>query len=238
MMTRFDPSDSSGLGCLSGSSWQPVPPAALSPVQKDWLTRGGGLTQRLCTLGRVQVQVVDERVGQGWSDELACLGLSARTPVWVREVVLYVDQVALVAAHSITPLRASRGTWQAIRSLGTRPLAELLYADPSVERSVLVNRRLTARHPLHRYAARWTDARVTSLVARRSVFERHRTPLLVTECMLPALWQRLVAPHQTPTAHLHGAHHVGPVRLGTRLSQAPAKAQGAGEIADGPRRPR
>jgi len=136
------------------------------------------------------------------------------------------------------PLRASRGTWQAIRSLGTRPLAELLYADPSVERSVLVNRRLTARHPLHRYAARWTDARVTSLVARRSVFERHRTPLLVTECMLPALWQRLVAPHQTPTAHLHGAHHVGPVRLGTRLSQAPAKAQGAGEIADGPRRPR
>jgi chorismate--pyruvate lyase len=32
-----------------------------------------------------------------------------------------------------------------------------------------------------------------ALVARRSVFERHGAPLMVTECMLPALWARLAS---------------------------------------------
>lgn len=187
MKTPFD------LVAATGSGWQPVPRASLEAAQKDWLTRGGSLTRHLGALGQVQVQVVDERVGQGWPDEIASLGLSRRTPVWVREIVLRVDGIALVAAHSIVPLPASRSVWQAMRALGTRPLAELLYADAGVARSLLVSRRLNARHPLHRFAAQWTAAPAASLLARRSVFVRRHAPLLVTECMLPALWDKLAA---------------------------------------------
>jgi chorismate--pyruvate lyase len=86
-----------------------------------------------------------------------------------------------------------------------------------VARSALVSRRVTARHPLYRLAAREVGGLPPSgmprnemprnelpptelppnempphaLVARRSVFERHREPLMVTECFLPALWAHL-----------------------------------------------
>ncbi|CAN7246542.1 chorismate--pyruvate lyase family protein [Paraburkholderia terricola] len=185
MSIRFDAAD---------AHWRVAPLAGLSADQKDWLTRGGSLTAHLRALGAVAVCVTREGVALPWADEHAALGLAPRAPVWVREVVLSVDGVPFVAAHSVAPLAASVGVWQATRRLRTRPLAELLYSDSSVARSSLVSRRLTARHPLYRLAVREVAGRPPhALVARRSVFERQGAPLMVTECMLPALWAHLAA---------------------------------------------
>lgn len=172
--------------------------AAHKPVttfdQKDWLTRGGSLTAHLRSLGNVRVRVTREAVDRAWADECAALRVAPRTRVWVREVVLEVDGVPFVAAHSIAPLPASRSVWQAMRRLSTRPLAELLYADSTVARSVLVSTRLAPRHPLAVLARREVAGRAPPmLLARRSVFVRHGAPLMVTECMLPALWACLDA---------------------------------------------
>ncbi|MFM0670049.1 chorismate--pyruvate lyase family protein [Paraburkholderia sediminicola] len=186
MSIRFDAAD---------AHWRVAPLSGLSAAQKDWLTRGGSLTAHLRALGAVAVRVTREGVALPWADESAALGLAPRAPVWVREVALSVDGVPFVAAHSIAPLAASAGVWQAMRRLRTRPLAELLYSDSSVARSSLVSRRLTARHPLYHLAAREVDGPPPhALVARRSVFERHGAPLMVTECMLPALWTHLATP--------------------------------------------
>lgn len=174
--------------------WRVAPLPGFSRDQKDWLTRGGSLTAHLRTLGAVAVRVTRETVALPWADEHAALGVERRAPVWVREVVLSVNGTPFVAAHSIAPLVASMGIWQAMRRLRTRPLAELLYSDSSVARSALVSRRLTARHPLYRLAVREVaEAHPQALVARRSVFERHGAPLMVTECMLPALWAHLAS---------------------------------------------
>lgn len=183
MSIRFDAAD---------THWRVAPLAGFTRDQKDWLTRGGSLTAHLRTLGAVAVRVTREAVAMPWADEHLALDVARRAPVWVREVVLSVDGIPFVAAHSIAPLAASVGVWQAMRRLRTRPLAELLYSDSSVARSSLVSRRLTARHPLYRLAACELDgAPPQAVVARRSVFERHSAPLMVTECMLPALWAHL-----------------------------------------------
>ncbi|RZF24613.1 chorismate lyase [Paraburkholderia sp. UYCP14C] len=185
MPIRFDPAD---------AHWRVAPLPAFSAAQKDWLTRGGSLTAHLRALGAVAVRVTREAVALPWPDEAAALAIAPRAPVWVREVVLSVDGVPFVAAHSVTPRAASVGVWQATRRLRTRPLAELLYSDSSVARSSLVSRRVGERHPLHRLAAREIGDSADAphaLVARRSVFERHGAPLMVTECMLPALWEHL-----------------------------------------------
>jgi chorismate--pyruvate lyase len=133
--------------------------------------------------------------------------------VWVREVVLSVNGVPFVAAHSVTPHAASVGVWQATRRLRTRPLAELLYSDSSVARSALVSRKVSARHPLYRLAAHEIGgASPHVLLARRSVFERHGEPLMVTECMLPALWAHLAMSsrvgrlHESVAAPAHAVH--------------------------------
>ncbi len=171
-----------------------MPGPGLSSAQKDWLMCGGSLTARLGQLGPVTVGVTREAVGQPWADESAALGVVARAPVWVREVVLLVDGEPFVAAHSIAPLAASRGVWQSVRRLCARPLAELLYRDAQVARSPLASRRVLAGHPLFSLALASCGARrpgLHALLARRSVFERNGAPLLVTECMLPALWRHL-----------------------------------------------
>jgi chorismate--pyruvate lyase len=202
MPIRFDAAD---------AHWRVAPLPGFSPDQKDWLTRGGSLTAHLRTLGAVAVRVTREAVDLPFDDEYAALAIAPRTPVWVREVVLSVNGTPYVAAHSIVPLAASTGVWQAMRRLRTRPLAELLYSDSSVSRSSLVSRRVTARHPLHRLALREIgDARPHALFARRSVFERYGEPLMVTEVMLPALWSHLAsrdAEHghvQQPVPRDHG----------------------------------
>lgn len=180
----------------SGAGWRLTPRAGRTPAQRDWLTRGGSLTAHLARLGRLKVRVTREAVALPWADESAALGVTARTPVWVREVVLEVEGVPFVAAHSIAPLGVSRGIWQAIRRLRTRPLAELLYRDVQVSRSGLTSRRVSAAHPLYALASA-ADARHEerphTYAARRSVFVRHGAPLMVTECFLPALWAHLEA---------------------------------------------
>jgi chorismate lyase len=182
----------------ANSHWRTRPLPSFTIDQKDWLTRGGSLTAHLRELGEVSVDVTREAVGLPWPDEAAALNIGPRTPVWIREVVLNVGGVPFVAAHSIVPLDASTGVWQAIRRLARRPLAELLYSDSSVTRSALVSRRISARHPLHRLALRCTPlARTHVFVARRSVFVRHGAPMMVTECMLPALWA-----HRRHAAHV------------------------------------
>jgi chorismate lyase len=207
------------------SHWRVAPLAAFTADQKDWLTRGGSLTAHLRTLGHVVVRVTREAVALPWFDELAALGLAPRERAWVREIVLEVDGVPFVAAHSATPLDASHGIWQAMRRLRTRPLAELLYSDSGVARSALVSRRVSARHPLYALAAREAAGQVPhAFVARRSVFERHGAPLLVTECMLPALWTRLM--HETqPPLSAHSARERGPLgHTASRAHQTPTHA--------------
>ncbi|MGF6779043.1 chorismate--pyruvate lyase family protein [Paraburkholderia sp. GAS334] len=230
MSIRFDAAD---------AHWRVAPMPGFSSDQKDWLTRGGSLTAHLATLGAVTVRVTREVVARPWDDEHAALCVPSRSPVWVREVVLSVDGTPFVAAHSIAPLAASVGAWQAMRRLRTRPLAELLYSDSSVARSALVSRRLGARHPLHRLASREIESAVPhALVARRSVFERHNAPLMVTECMLPALWAHLA---ERTRAHEHA--HETPPRAhprehGRPLDHTTSRAHPAHSTHPAPRPPR
>ncbi|MFC4707956.1 MULTISPECIES: chorismate--pyruvate lyase family protein [Paraburkholderia] len=219
MPIRFDAAD---------AHWRVAPLAAFSADQKDWLTRGGSLTAHLRALGHVVVRVTREAVDMPWPDECAALGLAPRARAWVREIVLEVDGVPFVAAHSATPIAASHGIWQAMRRLRTRPLAELLYSDSGVARSALVSRRVSARHPLHALAARETQGHVPhAFVARRSVFERYGAPLLVTECMLPALWASLAglacdAQPPLPAHATHSARERGPLgHTASRAAHAP-----------------
>jgi chorismate--pyruvate lyase len=149
----------------------------------------------------VAVRVTRECVALPWRDEHTALGLTPRAPVWAREVVLSVAGVPFVAAHSVAPL------------------AELLYSDSSVSRSLLVSRRLTERHTLYGLAVGEIRTAVPhALVARRSVFERHGEPLMVTECMLPALWAHHTSLRALAVTNQQLAHGV-PRADGTRFGQ-------------------
>lgn len=121
------------------------------------------------------------------------MGLATGTPVWVREVLMSVDGVDSVTARSLTPLPASHGVWQGMRRLRSRPLADMLYHDRSIQRSAFACARVDRGLALRKVVLGVLDAsaRTETLWARRSVFWRGGRPLLVAECFLPGFWALL-----------------------------------------------
>ncbi|MGI4858146.1 MAG: chorismate--pyruvate lyase family protein [Janthinobacterium lividum] len=185
------------------AAW-PDETASLRPM-----TRGNGARHRASRSGRAAHS--SERgarsAGSVRSARSAPATQSTRPlRVWTREVLLSVGGVPCVAAHSVTPVAHSHGVWKSMRVLRTRPLADLLYHDRAVRRSLLVSRRLTVRrafsatdplaglpHDIGGDAgeSQRPGSRRYRVVARRSLFERRGAPLLITECFLPDLWHLL-----------------------------------------------
>lgn len=162
-------------------------PWACAPAQpgtRRWLKASGSLTARLRQHGHVQVQVLSQGTQRLSPQERRALRLVSGH---VREVILLVDGVATVWARSVTSPRALRGPWKALKGLGSRPLAELLFSHARV-----------VRGPLHRHAWRHGGAEHQRALrhwprkgsppprwARASVFEHHGQRLRVMESFSP-----------------------------------------------------
>jgi chorismate--pyruvate lyase len=173
------------------AGWLAGTAPTLGREQKYWLTRPGALTAGLQRLGRVRLRVLRERAEGLCQGEAWMLGLAPHSPVWAREIVMSIDGVDSVLARSLTPLAASHAWWQGMRRLRSRPLADMLYADARISRSLFYTRRLDRWQPLYRALRAGLPAAACAapaLLARCSVFRRGGRPLSVAECFLPDFW--------------------------------------------------
>ena len=161
---------------------------------RAWLRAPGSLSKRLAALGETfAVQVLRQDVTPFRAQERHALGLPRRGCTVVREVILRVDGRPLVWARSSLHQSSLAGPWRALKGLGSRPLAHLLYDDPQVTRSELRPRRL-ARHGHTRrqmqrqwLAATGEAASPQMLWSRNSVFCRRGAELRVMELFSPEL---------------------------------------------------
>lgn len=172
------------------SRWKRLPPAHAHDA-RAWLVYPGSLTRRIVgRFGAMRVELVRQGLRPPHEDERRALGLPAARLVLAREVLLHAGGRAVVMARSVLARDDLDGPWRRLRTLGTRPLAVALFADPLVRRGQLAYARLDARHALHRRASALAGAGLPALWARRSVFVRRGRPLMVTEVFLPALLAR------------------------------------------------
>lgn len=93
----------------------------------------------------------------------------------------------LIFAHSVVSHPHTSGPWRTVLGLGSRPLAELLFADRSVVRQPLHYRAVTAADPLGQRILQALPQSRFPMWARRSAFYKYGAPLLVTEVFLPAI---------------------------------------------------
>jgi chorismate lyase len=170
-----------------------VGPGPVSPRLRQWLSAPGSLTARLRLHGSVRVEVLDQGRRRLWPQERRALGCCVGH---VREVVLRIDDQPAVWARSSVPVRAVKGPWQAIRGLGTRPLAELLFSHRAVRRGPLQALRLRTHGPAGAHMARqWARLNMGQALAspplpnprwaRHSLFRHHGQPLQVLEAFAP-----------------------------------------------------
>jgi chorismate--pyruvate lyase len=158
------------------------------PRPRAWLQVGGSLTAQLHRHGAVRVMVLREGRQPLWRQERRDLGWATGH---VREVLILVNARPAVWARSVTSTQAVKGPWRALASLGSRPLAELLFHDRSISRSALrcepvlrstpdaghIRRAMALLPPdLTSFQPRW---------ARSSVFSHHGLPLRVYESFAP-----------------------------------------------------
>ena len=128
-------------------TWRIPLSGRLTRTQRYWMKRPGALTAGLRSLGAFKLRVTREFADTAQGCEAHALRIRTGTPVWVREVVMSVDGKDCVSARSITPLHASKGIWSGIRRLRTRPLADMLYGDSDIRRSLFEWRQLSWGDP-------------------------------------------------------------------------------------------
>ena len=158
---------------------------------RAWLRAPGSLSQRLARHGRFEVQLLRQTTAKLRAPERRQLGHPRRGCTLVREVLLRVDGQPLVWARSSLHKSGLAGPWKALKGLGTKPLATLLYADPRVSRSLLQPRRLAVQGATRRQMQRqWLQATGSAapramLWSRHSVFHRQGALLRVMELFHP-----------------------------------------------------
>lgn len=168
-------------------SWCVAPVAA--GALRRWLTDRGSLTAKLERhSGTITVRVLYQGLRRANRDE-AFLFHGRAAHVLVREVLLMRGTTPLVFAHTVLEPDALRGAWRRITGLGTRPLGAALFADPRVARFPLHQKKLPRTHELHRRAATQLKQPPQTLWARRSIFAAGKSPILVSEVFLPAIYR-------------------------------------------------
>lgn len=154
-----------------------------------WLLDAGSLTRRLrhACAGRFRVRVLH----QGWTrpsrDEARVLRLRLEAWAWTREVQLLCDDRPWVFARTLIPARTLSSRGRRLTQLGTKPLGEVLFADPGVRRGPVQIARIATGQRLRQRAFAGFDEPPDAIWGRRSVFWIDGRPLLVCEIFLPDL---------------------------------------------------
>lgn len=154
-----------------------------------WLLDPASLTHRVrqACQGCFSVRLVS----QGWApparDERRRLAMRRGERGLVRHVELQCAGRPWVFARTVIPAHILTGSRRRLARLGTRPLGEYLFAQPSLRRDML---ELTCVQPdcrLFGLAVPSSGTPPRALWGRRSVFRVNDKPLLVSEFFLPGL---------------------------------------------------
>ncbi|MFT6791095.1 MAG: chorismate--pyruvate lyase [Cellvibrionaceae bacterium] len=158
---------------------------------RDWLLSEDSLTERLKRHGELfEVKLLGEKILQPEKGEYIASGKPE--PIWIREVLLCLDGAPWVFARTLIPNTLMMDLNTGLKSLGSRPLGELLYSDRAF---LLGNIELSCfdhRHKIVKLAAFLSQKTDHPLWGRRRYFNYKSQVLIVAEIFLP-LAERAIA---------------------------------------------
>ena len=152
---------------IQALNWQTLTPEMEIPTAvANWLIDTKSLTAKLKDkYADFAVKVISQASQSPYAHEQALLG-NAKTVV-VREVELIGNQQVVVFARSVIPQTADT---QSLLEIGSKPLGEVLFNDPSITRGTL------------------QITQANGIWGRRSTFVIDNTPILVSEFFLESLY--------------------------------------------------
>jgi len=157
--------------------WQPAHRVAVPAGIGRWLADSGSLTRRLQRFGRFSVTPLSQCIARPRPAEALMLGQPPQQRMLIREVLLNLDDTAVVFARSILPLASLQGANRVLGHMARRSLGAELFRAPAAERRAV----WLARVPQHRLPVAVTE----HCWGRQSLFYKRGQPLLVAEVFLP-----------------------------------------------------
>ena len=158
---------------------------------QDWLKTSSSLTAKLKGLcSNLEVVVLSEKQEIPLYSEAQKLGLAANEEAWVRCVILRCGGNNWVYARTVIPNMSPTNPWQELQSLGNKPLGEILFEMPSIQRSAFE----FSKEPIDAWPHLQSVCNIRTPIkpptfARRSVFKQKQAPLLLTEVFLTEVLQ-------------------------------------------------
>ena len=107
------------------------------PIEvQSWVDETGSLTKRLRMVygSAFQVEILFHRWKPAFLSERQLLGLSHQQFTLVREVLLHANGQPLILARTILPAQTIKVAKRNLSHLGTRPLGEVIFSYPKLER--------------------------------------------------------------------------------------------------------
>jgi len=166
---------------------------AISKQVGSWLFESGSLTQRLRDLcgDGFHVRLLKQTWQKPCLNEARQLELPSNLYALTREVVLCCGDRPLVYARTIIPRRTLHGAQRRLSNLGTRPLGEVLFSSPKLERNgfelALVSPAIW-RKPDSISCVGGLEFPEENVWGRRTVYSISSHDLLVSEIFMPELF--------------------------------------------------
>ncbi len=168
--------------------WKPSYPGIRHRLPEDvksWVQEAGSLTRRLrCYYGNsFSVKILFHHWKPAYLSECRLLHLPHQQYNLVREVMLHANGKPLILARTILPEKTIKIAKRNLSHLGTRPLGEVIFSYPSLERLQLDICRVKTSD----WSAELKNQIKTPspVWGRRTVYAIQKQPLLVSEFFLP-----------------------------------------------------
>ncbi len=159
----------------------------LSEAVQSWAYEPGSLTKRLRDYygNAISVSLLFHQWRSPYLSERIQLGLPLCRYALTREVMLHTNGKPLLLARSIIPEDTIKVAHRNLSHLGTRPLGEVIFSYPDLERIAMELALLT---PSSWSKPAQEKAKIEECVwGRRTVYAIHKRPMLVSEFFLPEI---------------------------------------------------
>jgi chorismate lyase len=171
--------------------WQNKDSALQNIIDKrvhPFLFHEGSLTyliQEHCS-GKFNIELISESWQQPMEDESILLSLTNNEASFIRKSLLKCDDLTLVYARTVIPVKTLSGKNQKLMELGAKPLGDVLFNDTTTYRSDMRYAKIPVDCDFYSDASKYLESE-SDLWARQSLIYIEQQPLLITEIFLPAI---------------------------------------------------
>ena len=150
----------------------------------SWLFEKGSLTQRLRDSCKesVQVRVLFQQWARPFTGEVLALSALGNQYALIREVRLESAARPLIIARTVIPAQALSGSNRRLTRLGERPLGDVLFSDPDLQR---LQSELLLFQPSVWQPSILDENQADRLWGRRTLYASGERRMLVAEFFLP-----------------------------------------------------